>query len=834
MYNFFLVIYEGRVAGLNDEKEVQKFKKLLLDGNPSEIHNLVFERDFYDVNVVEICKEIPFKKLFSDYLIFIKVMVELLGKLRGPPRGDLWERYMDTVAIIGAFNIYLNKFFVETDLNDSHILECQRIYQFICDFYEFPSEDVMTDEMGDYFMDRGLYTKCITDFLTLVEGIQDIDLLLDAVRWFDQVIATDETYPDESSGEYQGKFDYDDWKDIDYKQYWRQKLFQYKFKIGRLLMKRDNDEYVLECIQTVKNHQSFEWEITRIPELMLKYNRISEAFDLYELIFKEGTTEEEEVENAEFIIEKLIDIIKELQKKEDLVYIELAQMIRTNAQELFWSDETKEYFLKGDLLKEIYNDSLEFMYNYEITEKGKQKTCRLILRGKLVFVSNQKGIEEPEKEILEFDSPNTAQLELGKMRFELEAGGFLLRNHSSGSPMDRKELVEFRTARIPDFEADEILLLERKIVLYDGRGFKLKYVDNIFKYIEKLDEFSIFYFSTKNNRVSGIVIRSPYFSFLPESFGNFEHLENLDFRFSQLSSLPESFGNLTLLEQLYLDSNVISTLPESFGNLKSLRILSLHSNKLLQLPDSFGKLVALKYLDLSSNMFVKFPLNITKLELLEHLKLEKNKIEAIPESIGNLRNLSILEIHKNQIAEIPETIGDLSLLSILNMEFNNLTTLPESLSKLPSLKYLLFYGNNIKTDIPLLPTMQFSEGGWADFWSHNREWKPTEIVNEGRISHDGTNLIIEGLVVKRGWESVVISLIEIVWEKHFQHIAEPIELGGGINKADAFHLWECIDQETGKTGLAVYWRDIDDYSFVFFFAKNEEGEWELIHDVFLN
>jgi Leucine-rich repeat (LRR) protein len=91
---------------------------------------------------------------------------------------------------------------------------------------------------------------------------------------------------------------------------------------------------------------------------------------------------------------------------------------------------------------------------------------------------------------------------------------------------------------------------------------------------------------------------------LPESFGKFKALRELNLENSQLMGpIPTSIGKLTALKVLFLNDNQLTgPIPTSLGRLASLQKLSVSSNLLNgTITSSMGQLTKLIYLDVSNN-----------------------------------------------------------------------------------------------------------------------------------------------------------------------------------------------------------------------------------------
>lgn len=136
---------------------------------------------------------------------------------------------------------------------------------------------------------------------------------------------------------------------------------------------------------------------------------------------------------------------------------------------------------------------------------------------------------------------------------------------------------------------------------------------------------------TENGAVVTLSARNCGLTSLPESVGQFSHVEILDLIGNQLTSLPQAFENLTRLRALYLDDNQLTALPETIGRLGSLRAIHLDRNRLAALPESVGELANLRELRLLENQLTSLPAALWMLPQLERLYIGDNPLLSIPD-----------------------------------------------------------------------------------------------------------------------------------------------------------------------------------------------------------
>jgi len=222
------------------------------------------------------------------------------------------------------------------------------------------------------------------------------------------------------------------------------------------------------------------------------------------------------------------------------------------------------------------------------------------------------------------------------------------------------EIVSFKSAQIPQFEADMLQEVEKQL-------------NKEFTKVGKVEWETRMGFTAENNRITGIGLYK-----------------------CGLSTLPESIGNLSSLQTLFLNGNQLTTLPESIGNLSSLQTLVLNGNQLTTLPESITRLTSLQSLDLSINKFTTLPESISKLESLIELVLSGNNLSTLPESIKNLKSLIVLYLDNNKLTTLPESLTKLESLQTLAISDNKLKILSEVMLNYTYLQKL--EGDTFKTN----------------------------------------------------------------------------------------------------------------------------------------
>ena len=130
---------------------------------------------------------------------------------------------------------------------------------------------------------------------------------------------------------------------------------------------------------------------------------------------------------------------------------------------------------------------------------------------------------------------------------------------------ENERIISFRNAKIPRFEANVLIELER-------------IAGKIFTFVKKTGSKSKMEFSTFRNRVIEISMCYCEFDILPESIDRLQFLEKLNLRWNYMKKVPKSIGNLKSLKILNLNHNNLFDLPETIDNLPSLENLSFKYN----------------------------------------------------------------------------------------------------------------------------------------------------------------------------------------------------------------------------------------------------------------
>ncbi len=134
----------------------------------------------------------------------------------------------------------------------------------------------------------------------------------------------------------------------------------------------------------------------------------------------------------------------------------------------------------------------------------------------------------------------------------------------------------------------------------------------------------------------------------------------------------------------------------------------------------------------------------------------------------------------------------------------------------------------------VFPTVTFDENGVYDLLDKGG-FTPEKTVNGGTVNHDGNQVVFAGLTDVGPWQNIAETVLTKMWDKSFQHRVfggQPIRLGPTGN--GEVQMGPAIDAASGKEGLMVYWKDLDDDSFAWFFEKKDDGSFAEKHEVYLN
>ncbi|KAL4787284.1 hypothetical protein BJX76DRAFT_19508 [Aspergillus varians] len=255
---------------------------------------------------------------------------------------------------------------------------------------------------------------------------------------------------------------------------------------------------------------------------------------------------------------------------------------------------------------------------------------------------------------------------------------------------------------------------------------KLTYLDVSNNFLEQLEHASL-------DRLQGLVsikLANNRLTELPDYFGNFRYLRNLNISSNNFQVFPEFLCNVKSLVELDISFNSISELPD-IGKLTSLERIWMTNNEFRgPFGDSIQDLVNLKEIDarfneianidnlcllprleqllMGHNSVSKFKGSFPKLRtlVLDHCPVTQFDIDSTMQSLTSLNiasaklvqlrdsmfellpNLTKLILDKNHFMSMSGHIGKLRSLDYFSMAKNPLSELPPSIGCLTELKYL--------------------------------------------------------------------------------------------------------------------------------------------------
>ena len=168
-----------------------------------------------------------------------------------------------------------------------------------------------------------------------------------------------------------------------------------------------------------------------------------------------------------------------------------------------------------------------------------------------------------------------------------------------------------------------------------GYGYGWAYEDEGYGRLNRLD------FSNENNEIS----------IIPESIGNLDELEFVNFSNTQITTIPASLGDLSELSKIWWENGQLTgAIPPELGNLTNLMNLRLYNNQLTgSIPVELGN-TNLSYLDLRNN------------QLSGEVPLEILNMEAFYESGAPYGNLRRIYLRHNQFTGVlPEDLCEIDL-----------------------------------------------------------------------------------------------------------------------------------------------------------------------------
>ncbi|MEO1652088.1 MAG: ATP-binding protein [Bacteroidota bacterium] len=169
---------------------------------------------------------------------------------------------------------------------------------------------------------------------------------------------------------------------------------------------------------------------------------------------------------------------------------------------------------------------------------------------------------------------------------------------------------------------------------------------------------------------------SVYYS-LERAFEEPLQVKILNLKGKNVRYIPDSFGRFENLEELDLSDNPkIQTLPGTLGQLKKLRILNMRNcREFYGIPSALGDASSLERLQLSNCDIYDIPPHLGNLKNLYHLELEANHLSTLPATLFNLKKLRTLWLPKNPIDSLPDKV-------IYRLVYNQLGTGNEKVTEI--------------------------------------------------------------------------------------------------------------------------------------------------------
>jgi len=184
---------------------------------------------------------------------------------------------------------------------------------------------------------------------------------------------------------------------------------------------------------------------------------------------------------------------------------------------------------------------------------------------------------------------------------------------------------------------------------------------------------------------------------------------------------------------------------------------------------------------------------------------------------------------KNVVADYVDATAQAAAGSNQRLSLLEIRNLPDDLQA--DLKHM-----RGKDNLVMRPSVRFNENDLYEFMVLQDNWSPSKVVDAGQVSKDATGVTFSGMTDVGEWQGVAEQALSEIWDNVLIYRSwpegSPVDLGD--NGSGSLKMGECIDEETGEQGLLVHWADIDDASFVWFYAKKSDGAFERKKQVFLN
>jgi hypothetical protein len=135
------------------------------------------------------------------------------------------------------------------------------------------------------------------------------------------------------------------------------------------------------------------------------------------------------------------------------------------------------------------------------------------------------------------------------------------------------------------------------------------------------------------------------------------------------------------------------------------------------------------------------------------------------------------------------------------------------------------------------PGVTFEEAAMHDFLypETGDGWQSTRSVAEGTLRKTADNgFVPEGLSDVGDWQGAALDAFDTLWPNHLMFREEQGEVRIGGRDNGTLEMGPVVNDATGEEGLLVFWKDIDDGSYAFFYGKDDDGQWQMKDSVYLN
>lgn len=169
-----------------------------------------------------------------------------------------------------------------------------------------------------------------------------------------------------------------------------------------------------------------------------------------------------------------------------------------------------------------------------------------------------------------------------------------------------------------------------------------------------------------------LIVESPSFTSIPESWENLTNLSTLEIQAPSL----EDIGNISKIPSL-TGLALISTAVTDFspiGSNATLQVMQFADNGIESIPESWKDLDALQLLIIASEPSLTDASNLTEMESLLQLEIEDTAIADFTPIAGNT-NLASLTLINSGITSIPAGLSNLQVLQVIEDKLTDITNI---------------------------------------------------------------------------------------------------------------------------------------------------------------